>query len=71
MRHLFIIALVAVVGRMPAPAGKPDSFDAEALGLSVDAQEVKLLGEVAGHSFWKVPVSTAPVSDLVDKMRTE
>jgi hypothetical protein len=71
MRRLLIIATVAVAGCIPAAADKSDPFDAEALGLSVGALEAKLLAEVAGHAFWKVPVSTAQVSDLVDKMRAE
>jgi hypothetical protein len=71
MRRLLIIALIVVAGCAPAPSAKPDSIDAEALGMSIDAQEVKLLADVAGHAFWKVPVTTAQVSDLVDKMRAE
>jgi hypothetical protein len=71
MRRLLIIAAVAVVGCMPAPADKPGPFDAEEPGLSTDALEAKRLEEVADHVFWKVPVSTAQVSDLVDEMRAE
>jgi hypothetical protein len=71
MRRLLIIAVICVAGCTPAPADKPGPFDAEELSMSIDGQEKMLLGELPRHAFWKVPVTTAQVSDLVDKMHAE